>query len=416
MKLIAREFITRRMFALFAVILGIALGNSHCLAEPPPSVFVLQSNDLLETRTRLQANDASLLPALNKLKRDADHALQSGPFSVVDKELAPPSGDKHDYMSIAPYWWSNPKSPNGLPYIRRDGEVNPERDQTSDRKRLDNLVQGVKTLALGYFLTGREDHAARAAKLLRVWFLNDAAKMNPHLRYAQAVPGRNAGRGLGIIETHDLPEVIDAAGMLSNSKSWTSRDHAGLQKWFDDYLAWLRDSPEGRAEAKEQNNHGTWYDVQTAAFALSVDKGDIAKKVLGEMVDKRIAKQIEPDGRQPRELERTQAWSYSLLNLEALFDGAAMASRLGIDLWNYESPDKRSIRRALDWLVPYAMGEKKWNYQQISGLQPEKLAPMLRRAAVRYHEPAYEKAIGKLPKIAGDERWQLLYPKIFTER
>jgi len=411
MKLMPGHVIARRMFALSAVILGIALAGSSASSQPPPRVFVLQPDDLIDTRRRLQANDASLLPALNKLKRDADDALNGGTFSVVHKELAPPSGDKHDYMSIAPYWWPNPNTPNGLPYVRRDGEVNPERDQTSDRRRLDNLVKGVKTLALGYFFTGRDDYAAHAARLLRAWFLDDATRMNPHLRYAQAVPGRNVGRAAGIIETHNLPELVDTVGILARSKSWSSEDQKGLQKWFDAYLAWLRESPEGRAEAKAQNNHGTWYDVQIAAFALFVDKGDMAKKVLNEMAEKRIAKQIEPDGRQPRELERTLAWSYSLFNLEALFDGASMASRLGINLWSYESPDKRSMRKALDWLLPFAAGEKKWNYPQISGLQPGKFAPFLRRAALRYREPSYENALHKLSGVTPDQRLHLLYPK-----
>ena len=406
-----RQLIAQRLFLFFAVIVGIALASSAAVAQPPPRVFVLQPGDLVETRKRLHANDASLLPALNKLKRDTDHALNGGTFSVAHKELAPPSGDKHDYMSIAPYWWPNPNTPNGLPYVRRDGEVNLERDQTSDRRRLDDLVRGVTTLALGYFFTGREDYAAHAARLLRAWFLDDATRMNPHLRYAQAVPGRNVGRAAGIIETHNLPELVDTVGILARSKSWSSEDQKGLQKWFDAYLAWLRESPEGRAEAKAQNNHGTWYDVQIAAFALFVDKGDMAKKVLNEMAEKRIAKQIEPDGRQPRELERTLAWSYSLFNLEALFDGASMASRLGINLWSYESPDKRSMRKALDWLLPFAAGEKKWNYPQISGLQPGKFAPFLRRAALRYREPSYENALHKLSGVTPDQRLHLLYPK-----
>ena len=406
-----RQLIAQRLFLFFAVIVGIALASSAAVAQPPPRVFVLQPGDLVETRKRLHANDASPLPALNKLKRDTDHALNGGTFSVVHKELAPPSGDKHDYMSIAPYWWPNPNTPNGLPYVRRDGEVNLERDQTSDRRRLDDLVRGVTTLALGYFFTGREDYAAHAARLMRAWFLDDATRMNPHLRYAQAVPGRNVGRAAGIIETHNLPELVDTVGILARSKSWSSEDQKGLQKWFDAYLAWLRESPEGRAEAKAQNNHGTWYDVQIAAFALFVDKGDMAKKVLNEMAEKRIAKQIEPDGRQPRELERTLAWSYSLFNLEALFDGASMASRLGINLWSYESPDKRSMRKALDWLLPFAAGEKKWNYPQISGLQPGKFAPFLRRAALRYREPSYENALHKLSGVTPDQRLHLLYPK-----
>jgi len=409
-----RQLIAQRLFLLFAIILGTALASSAAVAQPPPRVFVLQPGDLLETRKRLEASDVSLLPALNRLKRDADAAFNGGLFSVVHKELAPPSGDKHDYMSIAPYWWPNPNTPNGLPYMRRDGEVNPERDQSSDRRRLDNLVQAVKTLALGYFFTGREDYAAHAAKLLRVWFLDNATKMNPHLRYAQAVPGRNAGRAVGIIETHNLPELIDAVGLLAGSNRWSNDDQRGLQTWFNAYLAWLRESPEGLAEDRTQNNHGSWYDVQIAAYALFVDKSDIAKRVLSDVPNARIAKQIDPDGRQPRELERTQAWSYSLFNLEALFDAAAMAGKLGIDLWGYELPDKRSIRRALDWLVPFTNGERKWNYRQISGLQPEKIAPFLRRAAVRYREPAYENAIGKLPKSTEAERWRLLYPAAGT--
>lgn len=411
--------VTRRLslfafFAFFAVAFGLCLPISLAVAEEPPRLLLLDPGYLIEARKRVLASDAGLLPAFAKLKRDADQVLGGGTFSVTHKEPAPPSGDKHDYMSIAPYWWPNPNTPNGLPYLRRDGEVNPERDQTSDRKRLDNLIQGVQALALGYFFTGREDYAAHAAKLLRVWFLDGATKMNPHLRYAQAVPGRNVGRGAGIIETHNLPELLDAVGLLAGSSSWRSEDQRGLQKWFATYLAWLQESPEGRAEAKTQNNHGSWYDVQLAGFALFVDKREVATKVLSEMPSRRIAPQIEPDGRQPQELARTQAWSYSLFNLEAFFSAAAIADKLAIDLWSYQTADKRGIRAALDWLLPFAAGKKKWSYPQISGLQPEKIAPFLRRAAVRYRESAYEQAIGKLPKSTEAERWRLLYPTVAT--
>jgi hypothetical protein len=365
----------------------------------------------MEARKRAQSNDASLLPVLNRLKHDADNALNTGPFSVINKPLLPPNGDKHDYRSTAPYWWPNPNSANGLPYVRRDGEMNPERDKTSDRSALDAMIQNVKTLGLAYFFTGRESYSTQAAKLLRVWFLDEATKMNPNLKYAQAIPGRNQGRSAGIIETHNLPELIDAVGLLHSSPAWSPNDGSTLQKWFDAYLTWLLESPEGRAESKARNNHGSWYDVQTASFALFVDKKDLARKILGEFGTKRIAQQIEPDGRQPHELERTQSWNYSLFNLEALFAAASLGNNMELDLWNFETPDKRSIRKALDWLLPFAIGAKKWSYEQISSWQAEKLAPFLRRAAARYHELSYEKAISKLSGVTGDERMQLLYPR-----
>ena len=397
--------------ALATTFLGIGATNPRSAATETLQLLNLDSANLMKAKNRLQSSNPTVLPAFNKLIRDADRSLTSGTLSVVEKELTPPSGDKHDYMSIAPYWWPNPNTPNGFPYVRRDGEINPERDQTSDRKSLDNIVQAVKTLSLGYFFTGQEKYAAQATKLLGVWFLEPATKMNPNLRYAQAIPGRNNGRGAGIIETHNLPELIDAVGMLNESKSWEQSNQRALQDWFNAYLVWLLESPEGRAEAKAQNNHGSWYDVQVASYALFTGKNELAKKVLNEFPTKRIAKQIEPDGRQPRELERTQAWNYSLFNLEALFDAAAIADKLGMDLWNYETQDKRGIRKALDWLLPFATGAKKWNYQQISAWQPEKLAPFLRRAALQYREMSYENALSKLPGVTADQRFNLLYPK-----
>ena len=383
-------------------------------AAEQPRLIILNLANLFEAKKRLDTHDATLLPALNRLTRDADRALGGGPFSVTHKELKAPSGDKHDYMSLAPYWWPNPNTANGLPYIRRDGVVNSERDQTSDRKRFGDLVQSVKSLALGYFFTGREDYAAHAVKLTRVWFIDDATRMNPHLRYAQAIPGRNQGRGAGIIETHNLPELLDAVGLLSGSKNWQQADQEALQEWFAAYLNWLLNSPEGKAEAEAQNNHGTWYDVQVAAFAIFSGRDEVAKQILNGLLARRIAKQIDPDGRQPRELERTQSWNYSIFNLEAFFSAACISEKLGIELWKFESADKRSVHKALDWLVPFASGDKKWSHEQISLLEPAKLAPLLRQAAVRFNEPAYEKTISRLTKITGDERWRLLFPK-YTE-
>src|SRR5262249_14084937 len=205
-------------FALATLLLGVGATNPLSTAAETLHVFILDSENLVKAKNRIQSNDPAVLPAFNKLIREADLALTSATFSVVEKELTPPSGDKHDYMSIAPYWWPNSNRPSGLPYVRRDGQINPERDQTSDRKRLDGMVQTTKTLSLSYFFTGREEYAAHARKILLAWFLDPATKMNPNLTYAQAIPGRSSGRAAGIIETHNLPELLDAIAMLNRSK------------------------------------------------------------------------------------------------------------------------------------------------------------------------------------------------------
>jgi hypothetical protein len=91
---------------------------------PPPRVLVLDGPALATARARAAAGDKEYADAVADLRRDADKALKAGPFSVVDKKETPPSGDKHDYRSVGPYWWADPSKPDGKPHIRRDGEVN----------------------------------------------------------------------------------------------------------------------------------------------------------------------------------------------------------------------------------------------------------------------------------------------------
>ena len=71
-------------------------------ADSGPQVLILDRVGLGMTKQRTRQGDELLKPALAKLIREADRALMSAPLSVTRKDIAPPSGDKHDYMSLAP--------------------------------------------------------------------------------------------------------------------------------------------------------------------------------------------------------------------------------------------------------------------------------------------------------------------------
>jgi hypothetical protein len=394
--------------------LPVALALAPCqppAKRKPPRLFQSDGQDLAKVKQRAAAGDKQLTATLAALRAEADKELKTKPLTVVrDKPKQPPSGDKHDYISMAPYFWPDPEKKDGLPYIRRDGKVNPEREKY-DAPLLKKMSRAVSTLALAYYLTGDERYAKHAAQLLRVWFLDAATHMNPNLNYAQFIPGVNEGRGIGIIDTVALLPVVDAMGMLEGSPSWTKADQKGMKEWFSDYLKWLRTSKEGKDEAAAANNHGSWYDVQVATFALFIDEDEESvKKLLETSKTKRIARQIEPDGRQPLELKRTKAFDYSLVNLRGLFALATLGDRVGVDLWHFETKDGRGIRKALDWLIPYATGAKKWTNQQINPLRGGALAPLLRRAAVAYQEASYEKMIEKLSSRSDLGTASLLYP------
>ncbi len=358
---------------------------------PAPHTILIDGNFLAQVRTD---HDPSILALVRK---ESDKAMKQRPLSVTEKKDTPPSGDKHDYMSLAPYYFPNPATPNHLPYIRKDGEHNPEATAMEDHNSIAKLSTAVHALALGYFITGDEAYAKRASLLLHVWFLDPATRMNPNLKYAQAIRGVNDGRGTGIIDARGFPEIVDALAMLSGSSAWTAADDAAMHTWFTDYFAWLTTSENGRHEESEKNNHGNWFDVQATAVASYLGNTRYVHDVAEAAKTKRIESQIEPDGAQPLEEARTTSFHYSCFSLEALMELALIAQNVGVDLWDYKSSRGGSIRGALDYLTAFALKQKEWKHKTISGFKPEELRKSLLAAAVAYKSAAYESAGRAIP-------------------
>ena len=414
-ELVNRKFILNKLvFLLIIPIIGGISCKSHAQNEVNmPRVFLLNPYDLAHVKQQISAGDKSVLPTYQILLHQADQALQTGPYSVMDKSFTPPSGDKHDYMSIGPYWWPNPDTEDGLPYIQKDGEINPERNQY-DRNPLGNLNKSVTALARAYYFSDHEPYAAHASKLIRAWFLDEKTRMNPHLQYAQAIKGVVDGRGIGIIDSRAFFNIADAIGLIGVSDSWTDVDQSGMKKWFSAYLNWLLNSNHGKSEAAKKNNHGTWYDVIAAHLALFAEKDSTAKEILSGVPTKRIATQIEPDGRQPEELTRTRSFNYSVMNLQGLFYAALLGEHVGLDLWSFRTEDGRSLQPALEFLLPYALQNKKWPYQMIHGWGDgfETISVLLRIAAEKYQHQEYNRLIEKLPDFdTKTHMLNLIYPK-----
>jgi alginate lyase len=372
-----------------------ARGAQSQHSETLPRLFSLPGAALADLRHEIAAGKMKD-PALEQLRRDADAALLQRPMSVMEKSVYPPSSDKHDYMSQAPYWWPDPSKPNGLPYIRRDGLVNPEIEKIQDHKNFSKLISTTYTLALAYYLFGDESCASHASELLRVWFLKSHTRMNPNLEFAQGIPGRNTGRGIGLIETRELYRLVDAIGLLHNSKFWGAGDQKGMEEWCGKFLEWMIHSQNGKDEAAAKNNHGTYYDVQVASLALFTGETEIARSVLQSAGQKRIATQIEPNGRQPLELARTKALSYSTMNLAGLFELALLGENAEVDLWSYHAQGGGNIRKALDYLLPFVDSDKKWLYEQIVEYKVGEISPLLVMAAAKFKDSHYQALAVKL--------------------
>jgi hypothetical protein len=293
------------------------------------------------------------------LIQDANKALTAPIVAVTDKKtLMPPSGDKHDYFSLSPYWWPDSTKPNGLPYIRRDGVTNPESKRDLDQPRVPRWARTFKRWRWRITSAATRDMRARAAAQVRAWFLDSATKMNPHLRFSQLVRGIDQERGSGIIDTRWFIETGRCDRLLQGSKSWTAADQRGMEAWFRAYLTWLRSTPNGKHEHDALNNHGSWYAAQAATYAIFVGDTATARELVNEATT-RIGWQITPEGDQPKELERTRSMHYSAFNIEALSRVAEIGRRLGIDLWHYRAPEGGSLQIAIDHVVKFAGDPKK---------------------------------------------------------
>lgn len=306
--------------------------------------------------------------AYQSLLRDAEEALKRPNYSVTYKGFTSARGNKHDYVSLSRYWWPNPQTADGMPYIHKDGQSNPELNKY-DRNRLSDMCNAVNTLSLAYFYTHDERYATKAVQLIKTWFLNKETKMNPNLDYSQIIPGRDDSKGhqVGVIDSYSFVELLNSIQLLKESPAFTKKDEKELKRWFSGLSKWLLTSSLGQEESQMLNNHSISYDVQLLTYSIYSGNMKLANQLMDGFLEKRICKQIEPDGQQPQELRRTLAFGYSEYNIRHIIDFFSTAKSLGKELYKSESADGRSLYKAVDFLCPYLGKEvSEWPYQQIS--------------------------------------------------
>jgi hypothetical protein len=294
---------------------------------------------------RQSAEQALSLPSTRKLC-----PARRGPWTVTAQAATPPSGDKHDLMSFGTYLWPcneacnatlfppsghpnctqwAPPAPGGcdtatgLPWISRDGFHNYA--GVEDEECGIAMSDCVRTLALAGYALSNSSFSARAADVVRAWFVAPATAMNPSLQYAAIKPVAAAGGAAlngssgGIIfasdrwnsELGDAVELIRAAQDLQQQQQdlqqqqeeeeeeeekggerrrhlngsspspargggggappaavfWGDGERVAWKAWNIRLLLWLTGSPHGAHEGNATNNHATWY--WTLALAIA---------------------------------------------------------------------------------------------------------------------------------------------------
>ena len=322
-------------------------------------------------KTAIAAKDPRVQAAAERLRRDADARLNDGPWSVTFHRPKDRKIDVHDYYSEGPYWWPDPANPGG-PYIRKDGETNRARF-VANREDLGRVGQAVFLLGTAAWLFDDPRYADHAAKILSVWFVDPATRMNPNLEYGQAISGVTDGRGIGIIDTTNLLWAVQGISFLDATGRWKPSDRLAVRKWFSDYLAWITTSKKGLDEQKNGNNHSSWWAAQAASYAILLGDRTTQDMVWRLYREELIPKQMLADGSFPREEARTKSLGYSAFNLDALSVVCRLAEKQGVDLWKFRAKNGASMQAGVAYLAPFVARPETWKKPQIEPFQNDRI-------------------------------------------
>jgi len=294
-----------------------------------------------------------------RILKAANQAMLIEPIAITKFRAKLSEGGPNDFYSNGDYWWPNPQTTNGLPYVKRDGESNPD-NFNHHRECVWRLRDAVAALGAAYKITGDDRYVKKAVELLSMFFLDPATRMNPNLQYAQAIPGVSTGRGIGIIDTLHLIEISKAIEAMENSPAFPPEVLAGLKQWFADYVHWMTTSKNGHDEANATNNHAVAFWLQVAVFSQFTGDEAQLSECRRRFREFFVAKQMAADGSFPRELARTKPYGYSIFQLDNMTTLCQVLSTPQDDLWKFQLPDGRGIRKAVAYLYPYLADKSKW--------------------------------------------------------
>lgn len=367
-------------------------------------------------KQKIKANDTYFVKNYEELLKAGNAALDYVADPVMNKTQMPLSGDKHDYLTYAPYRWPDPAKDDGLPWIAIDGVINPvSRGVDTDFTRKTIFFDVIQKLTWSYYFSEDTKYAEKAIALMRVWYLDPETRVNPNINFGQGVPGIADGRKAGVHEWCPQADVITALQMFEMDGILPIEVKTGMQGWFSDFLTWLTTDSMAMSTAFTGQNHANYYNHQLVGIMMYLGKNDEARALVEDAKQSRIADQILPDGSQPKEMGRTKSVSYSSGNLWLLTDLILMGQKLGIDLWVYETEDGRSVKKAYSYLVPFVLGDETWPKKQITeGGAPKaiesKMLPLFSKASTALGETLIDPKLKAYLQLSALDA--LIYPPL----
>ena len=336
--------------------------------------IIWNESNLDKTKKLIQHEENSYIKLyFNNYIQNANKLVNEDPLTVLEKKNNPPSLNKKDYLSIPLYWWPNPDTDNGLPYIRNDGFINPETLAIdNDRQKLGKLSRDLECLSLSCFFTEKKGYGEAAKIRINKWFLDKKTSMNPNLNYSQCPPGKNIGNKSGVIDGYQFIRILDSILLLNYLKIINEHELAKLKKWFNDLLNWLLSNKNALKESNTDNNHAIYYDLQIIALSYFCKRMKICKDTIFKVKNKRIPNHININGHIPEELKRNRSFHYQAYAIRAFLDIHDISKRIGFNILYFKNKSCGSIYDALMFHLKYANNHEYWQFEQKDPFDTEK--------------------------------------------
>lgn len=391
-------------FRFSLLLLIVLMLGASCSHKPRHKRFTFWNYDQMhDARKSLKRSLYLFNSSYSALIDSADKALSEGPFSVTQRGVLPESGDHHDYMSFGIHWWPDPSGANGLPYVRRETEVNPDAD--INLRQLNRVSENVQALSMAWFFSGEEKYAEKAGELLRNWFLDSLTRMNPNLNHAGAIPGRMQGRGSGVSEGIALLAMLDGVVITEASGGLKGPEEKQIRDWFQSWFLWLNDSPLAVEAGTLIGKHALGREVQLLGIAHFLKDDVFVQHRIPEVTLPLIRKMVGENGRISADLRGNGSFADRVECLGYLFRIGEIGLRTETDVDGYIGSAGGIIRQALDQLIEEYQGiNGSGNVNLVDELAVAKLGTLVRFAAWRFDEPS----LGELWKASFSRKYNHL--------
>lgn len=295
-----------------------------------------------------------------KILKLADYYISQPMLSVMSKKKSIVS-DKHNYQSLSIYMWPDSANPDG-PYLYKDGVMNPDL-KNYDGDNIGKFMERLVLYSIAYYFTDSLKYKQAYNKQLSTWFIDVDTYMYPNFEYAQFAPGCWNGKGAfgGIIDAYVFIDVIESIELMNLSNCIEDETYQAVREWFSDFKDWLLTSDNGKKESNVADNHSIAY--MTLLTRMAYFTGDIMlANTIQQKMSRLIFRQIDKNGQQPLELQRTCAWFYSIYNLQHIMDFCTMTNSMGAKFYDR---NKRRIDAAFDYLIRFIGKRDDFPYQEL---------------------------------------------------